>query len=126
MMAVSLVIALIGIGLAYLFYVKDPALPGLAAARWRRLYKLVYNKYYVDEVYQVLFVNFLKWAGRALWRGVDEFVIDGTINGIAYCIGMISGTLRKIQTGVVQNYAFSMVIGGVVLVAYYVIRAIFY
>jgi NADH-quinone oxidoreductase subunit L len=126
MMVVSLVIALSGIGIAYHFYVKNPALPKLAAERWKRLYKLVYNKYYVDEIYQVLFVNFFKSAGMALWKGFDEFVIDGTINGIAYLIGLLSGAMRKIQTGVVQNYAFSMIIGGIVLVAYYVVRAIFY
>src|SRR5512136_386154 len=51
MMAVSVAIALIGIGVAYLFYVKNPVLPKLVADRWKRLYKLVYNKYYVDELY---------------------------------------------------------------------------
>jgi NADH-quinone oxidoreductase subunit L len=48
------------------------------------------------------------------------------VNGIAYLIGWISSGLRKIQTGLVQNYAFSMVIGAVILAGYYVIRAIFY
>jgi hypothetical protein len=48
------------------------------------------------------------------------------INGIAYLVGWISGGLRKIQTGAVQNYAFSMIIGGIVLVVYYIVRAIFY
>jgi len=125
-MAISVVIAGLGIFIAYLCYVKNPAFPERAAQEWKRLYKLVYNKYYVDEIYQVLFVNSFKWVGRALWKGVDEFVIDGTINGIAYCIGLISGAVRKMQTGVVQNYAFSMIIGGIVLVAYYIVRAIFY
>jgi NADH-quinone oxidoreductase subunit L len=126
MMVVSVVIALLGIGIAYLFYIKNPALPKLAAEKWKRLYKLVYNKYYVDELYEILFINSLKNLGLALWKGFDEFVIDGTINGIAYLIGLLSGAVRKIQTGLVQNYAFSMVIGGIVLVAYYLVRAIFY
>jgi NADH-quinone oxidoreductase subunit L len=126
MMAVSVVIALIGIGIAYLFYVKNPALPKLVADRWKRLYKLVYNKYYVDELYEILFINSLKNLGTGLWKGFDDFVIDGTINGIAYLIGVLSGVMRKIQTGLVQNYAFSMMVGGIVLAAYYIVRAIFY
>ncbi len=126
MMVISVVIALIGIGIAYLFYVKNPALPKLVAEKWKGLYKLVFNKYYVDELYEILFINSLKNLGTALWKGFDDFVIDATINGIAYFIGLISGTIRKMQTGLVQNYAFSMVIGGIVLVAYYIARAIFY
>jgi NADH-quinone oxidoreductase subunit L len=126
MMVVSVIIALIGIGIAYLFYVKNPALPKLAAEKWRRLYKLVLNKYYVDELYEILFINSLKNLGTGLWKGFDEFVIDGTINGIAYFVGLLSGVMRKMQTGLVQNYAFAMIIGGIVLVAYYIVRAIFY
>jgi NADH-quinone oxidoreductase subunit L len=126
MMAVSVIIALIGIGIAYLFYVRNPALPKLAAEKWKGLYKLVFNKYYVDELYEVLFINSLKKLGTGLWKGFDDLVIDATINGIAYFIGLISGTIRKMQTGFVQNYAFSMVIGGIVLVVYYIARAIFY
>ena len=126
MMVISVVIALIGIGIAYLFYVKNPALPKLLAERWKGLYKLVFNKYYVDELYEILFIKSLKGLGTGLWKGFDDFVIDGTINGIAYLIGWLSGVTRRMQTGLVQNYAFSMVIGGIVLVAYYVVRAIFY
>jgi len=126
MMAISVVIALIGIGIAYVFYVKNPALPKLAAEKLKGLYKLVLNKYYVDELYEVLFIKSLKGLGTGLWRGFDEFIIDGTVNGIAYLIGWISGVMRRMQTGLVQNYAFSMIIGGVILAGYYIVRAIFY
>jgi NADH-quinone oxidoreductase subunit L len=126
MMAVSVVIALIGIGIAYIFYVKNPALPKLASEKLKGLYRLVSHKYYVDELYEVLFIKSLKGLGTGLWRGFDEFIIDGTVNGIAYLIGWISGVMRRMQTGLVQNYAFSMVIGGVILAGYYVLRAIFY
>jgi NADH-quinone oxidoreductase subunit L len=126
MMVVSVVIALIGIGMAYLFYVKNPALPKMLAEMWKGLYKLVFNKYYVDELYEILFISSLKNLGTGLWKGFDEFVIDGTINGLAYLIGWLSGVMRKMQTGLVQNYAFSMIVGGIVLVAYYIMRAIFY
>jgi len=126
MMVVSVIIALIGIGIAYLFYVKNPALPKRTTEKWKRLYKLVYNKYYVDELYEILFINSLKNLGTGLWKGFDDFIIDGTINGMAYLIGVLSGAMKKIQTGLVQNYAFAMVIGGIVLAAYYIVRAIFY
>jgi len=126
MMVVSVVIALIGIGIAYLFYVKNPALPKLVAEKWKGLYKVVFNKYYVDELYEILFINSLKKLGTGLWKGFDDFVIDGSINGIAYLIGSLSRAMRKMQTGLVQNYAFSMIIGGIVLVGYYIVRAIFY
>jgi NADH-quinone oxidoreductase subunit L len=125
MMAVSVIIALIGIGIAYLFYVKNPALPKLLAEKQKGLYQLVFNKYYIDELYEVLFINSLKRLGTGLWRGFDEFVIDGTVNGIAYFFGWLSSVVRKVQTGVVQNYAFSMVVGGVVIAGYYIVRAIF-
>jgi NADH-quinone oxidoreductase subunit L len=126
MMVVSVVIALIGIGIAYLFYVKNPALPKLVAERWSGLYKVVFNKYYVDELYEILFINSLKKFGTGLWKGFDDLVIDGSINGIAYLIGALSRAMRKMQTGLVQNYAFSMIIGGIVLVGYYIVRSIFY
>jgi NADH-quinone oxidoreductase subunit L len=126
LMAVSVGIALIGIGIAYFLYLKNPALPKMLAERWSGLYRLVSNKYYVDELYQFLFVNSLKNLGTGLWKGFDEFVIDGTVNGIAYLIGGLSGVMRKMQTGLVQNYAFSIMLGGVVLAVYYIIRGIFY
>ena len=126
MMVVSVVIALIGIGIAYLFYVKNPALPKLLAEKQKGLYQLVFNKYYIDELYEILFINSLKNLGTGLWKGFDDFVIDGTVNGIAYLIGWVSSVMRRVQTGMVQNYAFSMIIGGVVIAAYYIVRAIFY
>jgi NADH-quinone oxidoreductase subunit L len=126
MMAVSVIIALIGIGIAYLFYVKNPALPKQLAEKQKGLYTLVLNKYYIDELYEILFINSLKRWGTWLWRGFDDFVIDGTVNGMAYLIGLLSGAMRKIQTGLVQNYAFAMIVGGVILVCYYMVRAIFY
>jgi NADH-quinone oxidoreductase subunit L len=126
MMLVSLAIAFSGIGIAYVFYVKNPAVPERIAERWKGLYKVVYNKYYIDEIYETLFVKSLKRLGTGLWKGFDDFIIDGTVNGIAYFIGFLSSLLRRVQTGVVQNYAFSMVVGGVILVGYYIVRAIFY
>jgi NADH-quinone oxidoreductase subunit L len=126
MMALSVIIALCGIGVAYFFYIKNTALTKHLADKRFGLYTLISNKYYVDELYEFLFVSSLKRLGTGLWRGFDEFVIDGTVNGIAYLVGWTSAVGRRIQTGFVQNYAFSMVIGGVILAAYYIVRAVFY
>jgi len=125
LMALSVIIALTGIGIAYFLYLKNPALPKMLAEKWKGLYRLVSNKLFVGELYQVLFVNSLKKLGTGLWKGFDDFVIDGTVNGIAYLVGWISGVMRKMQTGFVQNYAFSIVLGGLVLVIYYIMRGFF-
>jgi NADH-quinone oxidoreductase subunit L len=126
MMVVSVIIAFIGIGIAYLFYVKNPALPRLLAEKQKGLYTLIFNKYYIDELYEILFINSLKRLGTGLWRGFDDFIIDGTVNGIAYLVGWLSSVIRRVQTGLVQNYAFAIIIGGVILSGYYIVRAIFY
>ncbi len=125
LMALSVVIALIGIGIAYFLYLKNPALPKRLAEQFRGLYRLVSNKYYVDELYQILFVNSLKKFGMGLWKGFDELIVDGTVNGIAYFIGWLSSVMRRMQTGFVQNYAVSMIVGGVILAIYYIMRAFF-
>lgn len=126
LMALSVLIAFIGIGIAYFLYVKNPNLPKALAEKWAGLYTLVSNKYYVDELYQILFVNSMKKLGTGLWKGFDDFVIDGTINGLAYFIGWISSVARRIQTGLVQHYAFSMILGAVILTIYYLMRGIFF
>jgi NADH-quinone oxidoreductase subunit L len=126
LMIASVGIALVGLALAYLLYVRKPTMVEQFVATWRRLYRTVLNKYYVDEIYQFLFVDSFKALGRGLWKGVDAYLIDGGVNGTAYIVGALSGFVRQIQNGLVQSYALSMVVGGLVVVVYYVIRAIFY
>ena len=126
LMAASVGIALVGLVAAYVLYVKKPALRERFVASWHRLYRMVVDKYYVDEIYQFLFVDSLKALGGGLWKGVDAYLIDGGVNGVAYITGTLSGLVRQIQNGLVQSYALSMVVGGVVVVGYYVIRAIFF
>jgi NADH-quinone oxidoreductase subunit L len=126
LMAASVGIALVGLVAAYVLYVKKPALRERFVASWHRLYRMVLEKYYVDEIYQFLFVDSLKALGGGLWKGVDAYLIDGGVNGVAYITGTLSGLVRQIQNGLVQSYALSMVVGGAVVVGYYVIRAIFF
>ena len=126
LMAASVGIALLGLAIAYLMYIRKPAAPERLVASWPSLHGAVFNKYYVDEIYEFLFINSLKGLGKALWKGFDTLIIDGAVNGVASITGFLSGLIRKIQNGLVQSYALSMVVGGLVVVGYYVIRAIFF
>jgi len=126
LMAISVAIALVGIFIAYVLYIKRPDLPGILAEKRKTLYRVLINKYFVDEIYEFCFIDSLKALGTGLWKGFDDSVIDGAVNGTGRLIIGWSGVLRKIQTGFVQSYAFSMVIGGVIVVGYYVFRAIFH
>jgi NADH-quinone oxidoreductase subunit L len=102
---------LAGLALAYVYYIAAPGLPAATARTFRPLYLFFLNKWYFDELYDILFVKPVMWIGRALWKGGDGAVIDGAINGTA--AGVVAGTNRivKLQTGFVYHYAFAMLIG---------------
>jgi NADH-quinone oxidoreductase subunit L len=118
----SVVIACIGISIAYILYVLKPAIPAQITAAFPVLHRAVYNKWYVDEIYDFAFVNPCKALGNFLWKGFDVIVVDGIVNGVAAIVRGFSGILRHIQTGMVHNYAFSMVVGVVVIVSVYLFR----
>ncbi len=126
LMVASVGIALVGLASAYFLYIRKPSALERLVTNWQRLYKIVFNKYYIDEIYEFLFVDSLKGLGTGLWKGADTVVIDGSVNGVAYIAGVLSNLARRIQNGLVQTYALSMVVGGAVVVGYYVIRAIFF
>jgi NADH-quinone oxidoreductase subunit L len=109
---------LVGIGIAYWMYVLSPSIPDSIANTFTGLYRLIYNKYYVDELYDAAVVEpVIGGSSTILWRGVDAGVIDGTVNGIgsqARGMGMI---LRMLQSGNIRNYATWVVFGSVLLVA---------
>jgi NADH-quinone oxidoreductase subunit L len=110
---------LIGFGLAWLFYIKDPSIPGRLARQQRPLYLFLLNKWYFDELYDVLFVRPAKWLGGFLWKKGDGAVIDGSLNGVA--MGIIPFFTRlagRAQSGYLFHYAFAMVLGIVILVTW--------
>jgi NADH-quinone oxidoreductase subunit L len=82
----------------------------------------VYNKWYVDEIYDFLFVNPCKALGNFLWKGFDVVVVDGIVNGVATVVKGFSGVLRYSQSGLIHNYAMTMALGVVVIVAFYIFR----
>ncbi|ANT59355.1 NADH-quinone oxidoreductase subunit L [Salipiger sp. CCB-MM3] len=110
---------LIGFGVAYLFYIVNPALPKRLAENQRPLYLFLLNKWYFDEIYDFIFVRPAKAIGRFLWKRVDGNVIDGSINGVAMgIIPFFTKLAGRAQSGYIFTYAFAMVIGIAVLVTW--------
>ncbi|OYX19532.1 MAG: NADH-quinone oxidoreductase subunit L [Rhodobacterales bacterium 32-66-9] len=110
---------LIGLGLAWLFYIRDPSLPRRLAAQQRPLYLFLLNKWYFDELYDWVFVRPAKWLGGFLWKKGDGSIIDGSLNGVA--MGLIPALTRlagRAQSGYLFHYAFAMVLGIVALVTW--------
>ncbi|MEP3440533.1 MAG: NADH-quinone oxidoreductase subunit L [Sulfitobacter sp.] len=108
-----------GFLMAWLFYIKDPSLPGRLAAQQKYLYNFLLNKWYFDELYNFIFVQPAKAIGRFLWKRGDGTVIDGGLNGLA--MGIVPFFTRlagKMQSGYIFTYAFAMVIGIAVLVTW--------
>jgi NADH-quinone oxidoreductase subunit L len=123
LMAISSVIAIAGIALAAFIWLRRRDLAAAIAARFRGLYRLLLNKYYVDEVYDAAVVNPIRTGSEnVLWQGLDVGVIDGAVNGTALVVATGSGVLRRLQTGSVRAYAGSMFIGVVVILGYYLWR----
>jgi len=125
LMVASVLIALLGITIAYVFYVKNPGLPGRFAARCSGLYHWVHNKYFVDELYDLLFVRGTLKAGDFLVKVMDDWMIEGLVNGTADWVKRAGGRLRKVETGYVQEYAFGIIVGAIIVVGYFIVAPMF-
>ena len=122
LMGTSVVIAVIGISIAYALYVVSPQIPARFTAAFPALHRAVYNKWYVDEIYDFIFVNPCKAFGNVLWKGFDVLVVDGIVNGVAKVVMGISTGMKGLQSGYVHNYAFGMAAGVVAILAFYLFR----
>jgi NADH-quinone oxidoreductase subunit L len=144
LMLLSIAVAVLGIAIATFIYLKREGLAEKMAAAWPRLHALLYNKYFVDEIYNVMIIQPLKALCNAL-SGFDLKVIDGIVNGSAWTtlrasivsiwfdvnfvdlavnlVGAIvryfGGLVRKLQTGLVQNYGLISLYGFFVILAVY-------
>ncbi|MFA5514793.1 MAG: NADH-quinone oxidoreductase subunit L [Desulfuromonadales bacterium] len=118
----SVLIGFTGIGLAIFMYLKRPDLPGKFVAAFGGLHRTVFNKWYVDEIYDALFINPTKRLGTFLWKGFDVKVVDGIVNGVGKIVFACSRGMRITQSGLVHNYAMTMVVGMVVIVAFFVFK----
>jgi NADH-quinone oxidoreductase subunit L len=122
LMLISLAIAFAGLFLARWMYITDPSKPDKVIDEYKGLHTLVYNKYWVDELYDFLFVNSIVRFSRFLWRYFDDTVIDGVVNGVAEVMRNWSSGLRLIQTGLVKDYALSILVGILLVVGYLALR----
>jgi NADH-quinone oxidoreductase subunit L len=116
-----LVMGLLGIALAYVMYIANPLLPVRLAQSFGGIYRFLLNKWYFDELYDVIFVQPLIRLSRVFWQVGDVTIIDGIPNGLAELTSDGSRQVVKIQTGSLAVYAFAMLIGVVVLVGVFML-----
>lgn len=117
-LAVSILIAVGGILFARAWYINNPKAPAKFAAKAKAAHKILLNKYYVDEIYDFAIVQTFLGLGDGFWRFVDVKIIDGVVNGAGMLFDWIASVLRRIQTGLVSNYALMMALGIVFVVGY--------
>jgi NADH-quinone oxidoreductase subunit L len=123
LMAVSSGIAIAGIALACFIWVMRREIADRMARDFAPIYRLLLNKYYVDELYDASVVQPTVVVSReGLWRAVDVGVIDGAVNGVAALVDAGAATLRRLQTGSVRTYASSLFLGVVLVLGYYLWR----
>ena len=114
-------LAMAGLGTAYYFYMVNPSIPAKLHQSFNWLYRVMENKYGFDRFNEVVFAGGARAIGRVLWKAGDLAVIDGVVvNGAAKTIGLVSKTVRRVQSGYLYAYAFAMIVGLLVLLKYFV------
>jgi len=122
-MGISVLVGFAGIGLAYFMYIVSPALPGRISRQFSAVYTVLFNKYYVDELYSFLIVRPTIWCAKNVLIGVtDARIIEAIVNGVPSAIAAFSSGLRKVQTGLMQHYATIMAMGILIFVAIMLLR----
>jgi NADH-quinone oxidoreductase subunit L len=115
-------LALAGVGSAYYCYMVNPRLPAAIRSAFGGVYRLLDNKYYLDRINEVVFAAGARLLGRGLWKGGDQALIDGVaIDGSARLVGWFSGVLRLVQTGRLNSYAITMIVGVALLLLFVVL-----
>src|ERR1700678_3206514 len=121
LMLISVCAALFGLFFAWLLYLRRPQLPARIATSLGGLYRAVANKYYIDELYAALFVKqLIEGSATILWHGVDQGVIDASVNESAHAARELSDAARHMQSGNLRSYAGWIAAGGAVVIAYMV------
>jgi len=115
------VLTILGFLVAYYYYIVHPELPARMAAKKGMLYTFLYNKWYFDELYDLIFVRPALWLGRKLWKIGDGFLIDGLgPDGISARVLDVTRGAVKMQSGYVYHYAFAMLIGVLALATWFI------
>ncbi len=119
---VTLIVGVLGIALAWVFYVVAPGLPGQVAGTFALLYRLFLNKWYVDELYHAVLTRPVGILARWLWKGGDQLVIDGLTTDIPVAATRaLSIQFSRLETGYIFHYAYAMLFGVVGLVSWYLV-----
>ena len=111
------IVGLGGIALAYVMYMFAPSLPGALARAFPGVHRFLLNKWYFDELYDAIFVRPAQALARGFWKIGDVRIIDGVPNGLAASVAGAARQAVALQTGRVASYAFTMIVGLVVLVS---------
>ena len=115
---------IIGLLLSYIFYIWRTDMPRKLAQNQRYLYSFLLNKWYFDEIYEILFVHSARFLGRFLWKKGDGQTIDGFINNFSMVfIPLLTKLAGRAQSGYIFTYAFAMVLGIVVLITWMTLGA---
>lgn len=116
-----LLAGILGIALAYLFYMYRPSLPGKIKRNFKPLYNISFNKWYFDELYNLIFIKSFKALGSVLWKILDVIIIDG--GGpklLSKIVAKLSGRISIIQSGLVYHYAFIMLLAMFALMSWFI------
>ncbi len=118
--ALPTLMMLIGLAIAWQFYIRQPDLPVQLARQQEPLYRFLLNKWYFDELYDFLFVRPAFWLGRLLWKGGDGALIDGLgPDGVSARVLDVTRSVIRLQTGYLYHYAFAMLIGVAALITWF-------
>jgi NADH-quinone oxidoreductase subunit L len=105
-------LAISGVVLSYYMYMINPALPAAIKKAVSPVYTLLENKYYLDWINENILARGARALGTGLWKGGDQMLIDGAVvNGSWKLVGLISGSVRKLQSGYLYHYALVMILG---------------
>ena len=103
---------IIGFVSAWYMYIRRPDVPSRLAETNPGLYKFLLNKWYFDELYNTIFVKPALWIGKAVWKGFDDWLVDGKIaEGLGRRVQNVTSWVVKLQSGYLYHYAFAMLIG---------------
>jgi NADH-quinone oxidoreductase subunit L len=126
LLAAPSLLALAGVLLAGVFYLWRPDIPAALRERFGALYRLLVNKYYLDDLNEFLFARGARRIGSGLWKGGDVAVIDGVaVNGSARFVQWVASVIRLLQSGFIYHYAFAMLVGVAVVLFFFLTRPYF-
>jgi len=119
--AAAVLSALLGLGLAFVFYRRSPDIPGRLTLRFPAVYRLLVGKYFVDEAYEAVVVRPLVRGSERIHERFDLAVIDGALDGSAAAAGLAGKGLNVLQSGLLRDYALAFLLGAVIFLGFLLI-----